>query len=222
MPDFEGQALIVTSSSGIGAAAARLAAAGGARLLIATSDEQAGGELAAETGAECWIGDLTRTASADSVVAHCVAKFGRLDGLFNAAGLSGRRFGDGPVDECTDEGWDVTLAQNLKVTFLMCRAALARMLRQTVALSRSMAAYYVSHKIRVNVIAPGLARTPSSERSQSDIELYQFLTKKQPLVEGMIDADLVARAAVFLLSPEARAITGEVLSVDAGWSLSGV
>jgi NAD(P)-dependent dehydrogenase (short-subunit alcohol dehydrogenase family) len=260
MPDFDGQALIVTSSSGIGAAAARMAAASGARLLIATSDEQAGWELAAETGAECWIGDLTRPTSADSVVAQCVSKFGRVDGLFNAAGLSGRRFGDGPVDECTDEGWDVTLAQNLKVTFLMCRAALARMLRQApaddgicgailntgsvlsespesrhfathayaaakggvVALSRSMAAHYASHKIRVNVIAPGLARTPSSERSQSDAELNRFLTKKQPLVEGMIDADLVARAAVFLLSPEARAITGEVLSVDAGWSLSSV
>jgi NAD(P)-dependent dehydrogenase (short-subunit alcohol dehydrogenase family) len=90
-----------------------------------------------------------------------------------------------------------------------------------VALSRSMAAYYAPHKIRVNVIAPGLVRTPLSERSEANPELAQFLKNKQPLAEGLIDALEVARAALFLLSDEARAISGDLLRLDAGWSMTG-
>ncbi len=228
--------------------------------MIATGDEQTGWELASEIGAECWVGDLTRPNSGESIVAQCLSKFGRVDAVFNAAGLSGRRFGDGPVDECTDDGWEITLAHNLTATFIMCRAAVRRMLQQDIAghgtrgvilnmgsvldaspeprhfathayaaakggvaaLSRSMAACYAPHKIRVNVIAPGLVRTPALERLESDPELSPFLKKKQPLTDGMFDAAEVARTALFLLSPESRAITGEVFHVDAGWRMAGV
>ncbi|HJT90278.1 MAG TPA: SDR family oxidoreductase [Bryobacteraceae bacterium] len=259
MPDLRGKILIVTSSTGIAAEAARLAAASGARLLVATADEESGWELASETGAECWVGDLTRESAADSVLSQCLAKFARVDGLFNAAGFSGRRFGDGPADECTDDGWNFALAHNVTATFRMCRAVLGRMLQQepdengvrgailnmgsvlaespesthfathayaaakgaVVALSRSMAAYYAPHKIRVNVIAPGLARTSLSGRSEADPELSKFLRSKQPLAGGMIAAEDVARAALFLLSGEARSVTGEVVRVDAGWGVSG-
>ena len=207
-----------------------------------------------------WIGDLTRAESAESVLAQCLSKFGRVDALFNAAGLSGRRFGDGPAHECTDEGWDVTLAQNLGIMFRMCRAVIGRMLQQelgedgirgailnmgsvlaeapeprhfathayaaakgaVVSMTRSMAAYYAPHRIRVNAIAPGLVRTPASERAVGDPELLEFIRKKQPLTGGMMDAEDVARAALFLLSEEARSITGEVLAVDAGWRVTGV
>ena len=260
MPELHGQVLIVTSSSGIGAATARLAAAAGAHVVIATNDEQSGWQLAAEIGAECWVGDLTRPGSSDSVVSQCLSKYARVDALFNAAGLSGRRYGDGPADQCTDEGWELTVAHNLTSTFYMCRAVIRRMLQQevrdagmrgailntgsvletspeprhfathayaaakggVVALSRAMAAYYAPHKIRVNVIAPGLARTPALERSEADPELSQFLKKKQPLSEGMLDAAEVARAALFLLNDESRSVTGEVFHVDAGWRVTGV
>jgi len=259
VPDLRNRVWIVTSSTGIGAATVRLAASAGAGVLIATAEEQSGWALASETKAELWVGDLTRPGSADSIVAYCLSKFARIDALFNAAGLSGRRYGDGPIDECGDEGWDVTLAYNLKVTFFMCRSVIRRMLEQEVrenavrgailnvgsvldrspeprhfathayaaakggiaALSRSMASYYAPQKIRVNVIAPGLVRTPASERSESDPELSQFLKKKQPLTEGMFDATDVARTAVFLLSDDSRPVTGEVVHVDAGWSVAG-
>ncbi len=252
--------LIITGATGIGAAAARLAASQGAHLVVASSDEVSGWTLAAETGAECWIGDLTRPESAASVLAQCLSRFGRVDALFNVAGLSGRRFGDGPTHELTPEGWDATITHNLTVTFHMCRAAIARMMEQDVtesgvrgcivnigsvlaeapeprhfathayaaakgaigAMSRSMAAYYAPHKIRVNVVAPGLVRTPLSERAQANPELIEFVRKKQPLTDGMVEAEDVARAALFLLSEESRSITGEVLTVDAGWSVTGV
>ncbi|HTX36997.1 MAG TPA: SDR family oxidoreductase [Bryobacteraceae bacterium] len=258
MANLRGSVLIVTGSTGIAAAAVRQAAAGGARVVVASGDDASAWELAAETGAECWVGDLARGASADSVLSQCLSRFGRVDALFNAAGLSGRRFGDGPVHECSDEGWELTLAHNLKTTFLMCRAVTARMLQQEVseagirgaivntgsiladspeprhfdthayaaakgaiaAMSRSMAAYYAPHKIRVNAIAPGLVRTPASERAAAG-QLGEFLRKKQPLSSGMIEAEDAARAALFLLSEDARPITGEVLAVDGGWRITG-
>ena len=260
MPDFEGRVLIITGSTGIGAATARLAAAAGAGVVIATGDELSGFELAMETKAEVWVGDLTRPDAAGSVLAQCLSKFGRVDALFNVAGQGGRRFGDGPVHECTDEGWDVTMAQNLGILFHMCRAVIGRMLEQevdesgvrgailnmgsvlaaapeprhfathayaaakgaVVSITRSMAAYYAPHKIRVNAIAPGLVRTPTSGRNEGTPELVELIRKKQPLAEGLIDADEVARAAIFLLGEESRRITGEVLTVDAGWSITGV
>lgn len=67
-----------------------------------------------------------------------------------------------------------------------------------------MPVYYAARTIRVNVIAPGLARTPASERSEAGPELSQFLKKKQPLTEAMFDAVEVVRAAVFLLGDDAR------------------
>jgi enoyl-[acyl-carrier-protein] reductase (NADH) len=56
-----------------------------------------------------------------------------------------------------------------------------------------------------------------SARAQQDRALLEFIKTKQPLTEDLIEADEVARAAIFLLGDDARNITGEVLSVDAGW-----
>lgn len=89
-----------------------------------------------------------------------------------------------------------------------------------IGLTRAMAAYYAPSKIRVNAVAPGLTRTPMSLRAQQNPELLEFIKTKQPLSEDLIEAADVARAAVFLLSDDARAVTGEVMSVDAGWRLS--
>ncbi len=89
-----------------------------------------------------------------------------------------------------------------------------------ISLSQSMAAYYAPHKIRVNVIAPALIRTPMSLRAQENPTILEFMKTKQPLVEDLIDAEEVAKAAMFLLSDSSRNITGEILKVDGGWSVS--
>jgi NAD(P)-dependent dehydrogenase (short-subunit alcohol dehydrogenase family) len=88
-----------------------------------------------------------------------------------------------------------------------------------IGLTRAMAAYYGPHKVRVNAIAPALTRTPMSARAQQNTEILEFIRAKQPLSEDLIEAEDVARAAVFLLSDESRYITGEVMTVDAGWRL---
>lgn len=87
--------------------------------------------------------------------------------------------------------------------------------------SKSVAAYYAPHNIRVNVIAPSLIETPMSQRAVHDEAIMQFIQTKQPLDGGRVgipaDAD---GAAVFLLSDHSKFITGQVIAVDGGWSVS--
>src|SRR5205814_1862317 len=71
---------------------------------------------------------LTRSADVEAAVRAAVERFGRLDVLFNGAGISGRRLGDGPVDECTEEAWDTVLAVNLRSVFLCCKHAVPALL----------------------------------------------------------------------------------------------
>jgi NAD(P)-dependent dehydrogenase (short-subunit alcohol dehydrogenase family) len=251
--------LLVTGSTGIAAATAELAAAAGAKLFIASRTPENAGALAEKTGGAFLAADLVDPAAAPRIVDACVARYGRLDAVYNVAGISGRKFGDGPLHECTEQGWDATLDANVKSMFFLCKAALLRMMAQPVAanglrgtllnmgsvlgfspqaqhfashayaaskgailgMSKSMAAYYAPHKIRINVIAPALVRTPMSARAQNDAAILALMKTKQPLAEDLIDAQDVARASVFLLGDDSRMITGDALTVDAGWSVSG-
>jgi len=263
MNDHSGQTYLITGSTGIAAATAQLAGQAGAQIFFVSHDSASCEALAAELtrkSVNCGfaVADLTIPAQVSRAVAACQTQFERIDGLFNVVGISGRRYGDGPLHECTLEGWEKTLDVNLKTAFLMCRAVLNVMLAQPldphglrgallnmgsilslspepkhfathayaaskaalVGLSQSLAAYYAPQKIRVNVIAPSLVKTPMSQRAQQDEQILEYMRHKHPLGEEMLAAEEVARAALFLLGPDARRITGEVLKVDAGWSVS--
>ncbi len=90
-----------------------------------------------------------------------------------------------------------------------------------IGLSKSMASYYAHYNIRVNVIAPGLLKTPMSQRAAADEDIMQFIQTKQPLEGGRIGIpEDVDGAAVFLLSDYSKFITGQVILVDGGWSVS--
>ena len=80
--------------------------------------------------ADATAADLTDEAEVEAAVAACVEACGRIDGLLSVAGGSGRRFGDGPIHELTAEGWDRTLALNLRSQALVSRAVVRRMLAQ--------------------------------------------------------------------------------------------
>jgi NAD(P)-dependent dehydrogenase (short-subunit alcohol dehydrogenase family) len=254
MPD---RVLLVTGSTGIAEATARLAA--GWKIFVVSRTAENAEALAQAVGGAFHAGDLVDPATSEKAVDACLRRFGRLDAVFNVAGISGRKFGDGPLHECTEAGWDATLDANVKSMFFMCKAALARMLEQEVdasgsrgtilnmasvlgfapraehfathayaaskgailGMSKSMAAYYAPRKIRVNVIAPSLVKTPMSARAQTDPAIQALMRTKQPLAEGMLEAEDVARAALFLLGPDARMITGDTLVVDGGWCVSG-
>ncbi len=253
MGTLENKVCLITGSTGIAEATALHAAEEGAKVFVASRTEDHCRALAEKLGAQgaYRAADLTQPEQVAEAVRVCVDQWGRIDGLFNVAGISGRRFGDGPLHECTEEGWDATLDANAKSVFLVCRAVLQQMLAQKrgailnmasvlafapqrrffashayaaskgaiVSLSKAMASYYAPHGIRVNAIAPALVETPMSQRAGASAEIMAFMRDKQPLGAMMSAAD-VAGMAVFLLGERARAITGTVVTVDAGWCVS--
>jgi NAD(P)-dependent dehydrogenase (short-subunit alcohol dehydrogenase family) len=89
-----------------------------------------------------------------------------------------------------------------------------------IAMSRLAAARYAPDRIRINVLAPGLIETPMSARAVQDSAIRNFLCTKQPLTAGPGQPDDCGEAAVFLCSDAAHFITGIVLPVDGGWSVS--
>ena len=248
---MQGQVLFITGNTGIAEAAARIAVARGANVFVCGLEAEPGDLLHMELGCGHYAGDLTETGHAERAVAHCLKMYGHIDGLFNVAGASGRKHGDGPLHLVSEHGWEWTLAANLRTTFLVSRTVLRRMIPRrkgaivnmasilasspeagdfathayaaakggVVALTRSMASTYAEHNIRVNAVAPGLVRTPMSRRAQENPDILDRMKNKQPLSHGLMEPEDVARAALFLLSPEAAMITGQVLGVDAGWSL---
>ena len=90
-----------------------------------------------------------------------------------------------------------------------------------IGLTQSAAAHYAPQNIRFNVLAPALVATPMSQRAQGDEAIRQFIRTKQPLDGGRIGqpGDLDS-AAVFFMGDESKFVTGQVLAVDGGWSVS--
>jgi NAD(P)-dependent dehydrogenase (short-subunit alcohol dehydrogenase family) len=88
------------------------------------------------------------------------------------------------------------------------------------ALGVAMAASYASLQIRVNVLAPGLTDTAMASRASADPSTVAFVRRKQPLIGGLLSADDIAHAVVYLVSDESRAVTGQVLAIDGGWSVT--
>lgn len=240
-------ALITGAAGGIGrASAGRFLAEGAA---VAALDREALPADAWPEGAEVLplTADVTREAEVAAAVGEAAARFGRLDILFNVVGISGRRLGDGPVDACTEAGWDAVLAANLKSVYLCCRHVLPHMGRGAsiinlasvlglvgdplfathayaaskggvIALTRAMAVTYAVRGIRVNALCPGLIETPMSRRARSDPAILARLPDLQPLTGAFGRPEDVAAAALFLASDDAAFITGAVLPVDGGWT----
>jgi NAD(P)-dependent dehydrogenase (short-subunit alcohol dehydrogenase family) len=90
-----------------------------------------------------------------------------------------------------------------------------------IGFSKSVAACYAKHNIRVNVIAPALVRTPMAQRAAGDESILAFIKTKQPLDGGRIGhpSDLDG-LAVYFMSDQSKFTTGQVVAVDGGWTIS--
>jgi NAD(P)-dependent dehydrogenase (short-subunit alcohol dehydrogenase family) len=127
---LEGKVAVVTGGGkGIGRGCAEALAREGAKVVIAdpaTEDGEGVVRTIREAGGEaaCVPVDVAAPEQVEDMVRQAVGAYGRLDVLVSNAGIGGRRFGDGPVHECTVEAWDRILDVNLRGTFLACKYAI--------------------------------------------------------------------------------------------------
>jgi NAD(P)-dependent dehydrogenase (short-subunit alcohol dehydrogenase family) len=90
-----------------------------------------------------------------------------------------------------------------------------------IGFTKATASYYADDNIRINVIAPALVETPMSQRAVGNDEIMRFIATKQPLDGGRVGVpEDIDGAALFLLSRQAHFITGQVLAVDGGWTVT--
>jgi NAD(P)-dependent dehydrogenase (short-subunit alcohol dehydrogenase family) len=254
---LKGKTLVVVGgTTGIGLSAATAFVKEGARVVVVgrNAENAAAAERELGANAKAIIGDACDPKTAQLAIDAALREFGGFHGLYHVAGGSGRRQGDGPLHEISDEGWSYTLNENLTSLFYSNRVAVEQFLKQgsggtvlnmgsvlgfspsprffathtyatakaaIIGLTKSAASYYAPQNIRFNVLAPALVATPMSQRAQGDEAILDFIKTKQPLDGGRIGqpGDLDS-AAVFFMSDDSKFVTGQVLAVDGGWSVS--
>jgi NAD(P)-dependent dehydrogenase (short-subunit alcohol dehydrogenase family) len=248
--------VIIGGTSGLGLSAAKACIGAGARVVVVGRDEEtvASAQQALGDTAHALAADACEVGTTPTAISVAIGRFGRFDALYHVAGGSGRKFGDGPLHEITDEGWIATFEQNLGSLFFSNRAAVRSFIEHKVpgsilnmssvlafspspahfathayaaaksaviGFTQSCASYYANRNIRFNAIAPALVETPMSKRAVSDEAIMRFIATKQPLDGGRagVPSDLDA-AVVYFLSEQSKFVTGQVLAVDGGWSVS--
>jgi NAD(P)-dependent dehydrogenase (short-subunit alcohol dehydrogenase family) len=254
MGRLEGKVAVITgAASGIGAATAQRFCHEGAAVVVADLND-AGGRAVVEACVACGARasfrrtDVSAEGDVAAAIVHAVDVYGRIDVLFNNAGLGGAI---GPIDETTVEDWDRTQGVLLRGVFLGIKHAVPRMraggggsiistasvagLRggagphcysaakaAVINLTRSVALEVAKDNIRVNCICPGGIHTPllSSRFPGSDEMLGQMLTVVQPLPRAGAPDDIAAMA-LYLASDEARFVTGAAMVVDGGFTAGG-
>jgi NAD(P)-dependent dehydrogenase (short-subunit alcohol dehydrogenase family) len=215
--------------------------------VAADLDESSARETAEAIGGEAvaYRADVADEEETLALVAHVVERFGRVDVLFNNAGISGV----GNVEETTLELWEQVMRVNVRGVFLMSRAVAPIMIRQrsgsiinmssaiaqtglarrvsyaaskgaVLALTKSMQVDLAPHGVRVNALQPGTIMTPFVERylreSYADVEEGRRSIRSRQLTEDLGTADDVAQAALFLASDESRFVLGSGLVIDGG------
>jgi NAD(P)-dependent dehydrogenase (short-subunit alcohol dehydrogenase family) len=193
--------------------------------------------------------DLQNEDAAETAFAHAASALGRIDAVVAVAGGSARRFGDGWIHEMSLDAWNASLSLNLTTMFLTAREAIRHMRTAGGALvmtssvlasspqpesftthgyaaakaaisgwTGSLAAAYAADGIRVNTVAPGLVRTPMAQRAAEDPDIVAFAARKQPLAGGLLTAEQVATGLAWFVT--ADTITGQVLAIDGGWTVT--
>ena len=245
-------AIITGATSGIGRASAVIFAQEGAKVVIAGRREEEGRESLEKVkhagGEGIYVRtDVTRDEDVRTMVSRCLSSFGRIDILFNNAGINPHQ-GRTPLADCPEDAWDEIIDVNIKGIYRCSKEAIPRMLengggvilntssmvgfvgaRNRAAyvtskgavsqMTKAMAIDYGPFNIRVNCICPGMVL---NDRVQAVVE-----KAKQEGTLEMILADYplgrlgtleeIGRVAAFLASEEASWITGAAIPVDGGY-----
>jgi NAD(P)-dependent dehydrogenase (short-subunit alcohol dehydrogenase family) len=194
--------------------------------------------------ADCLRVDVAKSADVQALVMKAVAQYGGLDFAFNNAGLVGSTAG---IVETTEEEWNHVLATNLTGVWLCMKHEIPEMLKRgrgaivnngsvtglvgaagaigNVAskhglsgLTKSAALQYATQGIRVNAVAPGLVRTPTTDRMLAQHPGAEAAMLSAVPQGRWCEPEEVAEAVIFLCSEGAAHITGHVMPVDGGWT----
>ena len=240
-------AIVTGASQGLGRSIALGLAAAGAEVVLAARNGERLRAVAAEAAAaghtalpvEC---DVTQQPQVVALVGAALERFGRLDVLVNNAGISPyyKR-----AELLQPEEWCEVLDTNLTGAF-RCVLAAAQALfasRGSVinissiagshgaerlaayaaakggldALTRSLAIEWAPRGVRVNAVAPAFLDTPMTQGIQANAQLYQHLLSRSPSGRFGLPQEVVG-AVIFLASPAASFITGQILPIDGGWT----
>ncbi|MEM2984447.1 MAG: SDR family oxidoreductase [Candidatus Jordarchaeaceae archaeon] len=246
---LKGKVAIVTGAgSGIGEATAKLFAKEGAKVVVADIEPNLGRKVVEQiqkkggTAVQVVV-DVSKADQAKGMIDKCMSTFGKLDVLFNNAGIEGP---EGPLWENEEEDWNRVIDVNLKSIFLCCKYAVPQMMRTggsiintaselglvgttshpaysaskggVIALTRSLALQCAPYRIRVNCICPGATETPLLKRwigeKQKEERILEVI-KEIPL--GRLGKPVeIAFAALYLASDESSFTTGSIMVIDGG------
>ena len=246
-----GKVCVITGAgSGIGRASALLFAREGGCVVVADVERDGADETVAQIAAgggdaSAFVVDVTDPAAAKRLAEHAASTYGRVDVLFNNAGISGV----GTVHETSLDLWDRVMAVNVRGVFLVSKFVVPHMLERragsiinmsstiaeiglaqrasyaaskgaVLALTRAMQVDYASFGIRVNALLPGTIHTPFVEKylreSYPNREDGLKEIRKRQLTAELGKPEDVAFAALFLASDESRFVMGSALFVDGG------
>jgi NAD(P)-dependent dehydrogenase (short-subunit alcohol dehydrogenase family) len=245
---LKGRTAIVTGASrGLGEAAAVALAEAGADLVLASRDEplmQKVAEKIRGLGSRCITVqvDVLKSDEIQAMVAKTMAEFGKIDILFNNAGINIAK----SIVDLTEAEWDRVLDTNLKGYFLCSQAVGREMIKRksgsiinnssifgrtgfmnlspyiaskgaVVQLTKAMAVEWARLGIRVNCIAPSYIITEMAKRDiEANPKILEQNLKKIPMKRAGQPHE-VANVVVFLASEAASFITGETIAIDGGW-----
>jgi len=242
-------ALITGGNSGIGSATASLLAKEGAAVALTGRDQERGETVVqaiqGSGGKAMFIRSDVRVAGdCQQAVEQTLERFGRIDVLFNNAGV----FHPKTLPECTEQEWDETIDSSLKGAFLMSKYALPSMIERgsgsiihtssgwgilggdraaaycaakggLIVMAKAMAIDHGPDGIRVNCVCPGDVQTPMlpDDAEKRGIEWDDYLAGASNRPLGRVGtAEEIARAVLFLASDDSSFVTGEALVVDGG------